>query len=131
MDIFAAFATDEKLEVEGKWFPMGAKAKVLVARTGNPRYLKALRQLMKDAQVDHDDTSDENEALVTDLVVTAMAQTILVGWQGLQYQGKDLPYSVENAKLLLSVKAFRKRVAEIADRHESFLLRSEAAQGNG
>ncbi len=130
MDIYSTFATDEKSEIEGRWFPMGPKGKVLVARTGNPRYLKVLRQLMQDSQVDHEDTSQENEDLVTSLLVDAMAQTVLLGWKGLEYQKKPLEYSHANAKTLLTVRAFRKRISDIADKHESFLIREEAAQGN-
>ena len=35
LDIFAQFATDETLEENGTWFPIGGGARVLVARSGN------------------------------------------------------------------------------------------------
>jgi hypothetical protein len=130
MDIFATFATDEVAESEGRWFPLSKKAKVLVARTGNPNYIKALRQRMKDNQIDPEDNSDENEKLVTSLVVETMAETILLGWKGLEYKGKALEYSKENAVTLLEVKDFRKRIGNIADSAESFRLKDEEEAGN-
>lgn len=130
MDIFESFSSDEVAELEGRWFPLSRTAKVLVARTGNANYLKALRQRMKDSQVDPEDASDANEQLVTGLIVDTMAETILLGWKGLQFKGKDLEYSLDNAKLLLEVKAFRKRINDISDKFESFRLREEVKQGN-
>lgn len=130
MDIFSTFATDEVAESEGRWFPLSKKAKVLVARTGNPHYIKALRQRMKDNQIDPEDNSDENEKLVTSLVVETMAETILLGWKGLEYKGKALEYSKENAVTLLEVKDFRKRIGNIADSAESFRLKDEEEAGN-
>lgn len=131
MDIFESYATDEVAELEGRWFPLTKSAKVLVARTGNSNYLKALRQRMKDSQIDSEDESTENEALVTSLIVETMAETILLGWKDLQYKGKDLEYSKANAKTLLEVKGFRKRINDISDKLESFRMREEAEQGNG
>lgn len=130
MDIFDAYATDEVAETEGRWFPLSKKAKVLVARTGNPNYLKALRERMKDNQIDSEDNSDENEKLVTSLIIDTMAETILLGWKGLEYKGKPLEYSRANAVTLLEVKGFRTRVSGIADKLESFRIRDEVEQGN-
>jgi hypothetical protein len=135
MDIFNSFATDEVAETEGRWFPIGKGkdskvAKVLVARTGNANYVKALRQRMKDSQVDTEDASEENEKLVTDLVTETMAETILLGWKGLEYKGESLEYTKANAKLLLEVKGFRQRISGIADKLESFRIRDEEDQGN-
>jgi hypothetical protein len=130
MDIFDTYATDETAEVEGRWFPLDKKTKVLVARTGNPRYLKAIRQRMKDAQVDTEDQSEENETLVSDLIVETMAETILLGWKGLTLKKEELAYSKANAMKVLAVKGFRARISGIADKLESFRVKDEEAQGN-
>lgn len=130
MDIFSTFATDEVAEAEGRWFPLSKTAKVLVARTGNANYIKALRQRMKDNQIDSEDNSEENEKLVTSLIVETMAETILLGWKGLEYKGKAMEYSKANAVTLLEVKDFRKRIGDIADKAESFRLKEEAEAGN-
>lgn len=130
MDIFDTYATDEVAELEGRWFPLDKKTKVLVARTGNANYLKAMRQRMKDAQIDVEDQSDENEALVTELVIETMAETILLGWKGLSLKKEELAYSKTNAMKVLAVKGFRERIAGIAGKLESFRVKEEEAQGN-
>ena len=130
MDIFATYATDEVAELEGRWFPLSKKAKVLVARTGNANYIKALRQRMKDNQIDAEDNSEENEKLVTSLIVETMAETILLGWKGLEYKGKAMEYTKANAVTLLEVKDFRKRISDIADKADSFRLKEEEEAGN-
>lgn len=130
MDIFSSFATDEVAEAEGRWFPLSKTAKVLVARTGNANYIKALRQRMKDNQIDPEDNSEENEKLVTSLIVETMAETILLGWNGLEYKGKPMAYSKANAVTMLEVKDFRKRIGDIADKAESFRIKEETEAGN-
>lgn len=130
MDIFATYATDEVAELEGRWFPLSKKAKVLVARTGNAHYIKALRERMKENQIDSEDASEENEKLVTSLIVETMAETILLGWKELEYKGQRLEYSKKNAVMLLEVKDFRKRIGDIADKAESFRIKQEEEAGN-
>lgn len=130
MDVFALFATDEAAEVEGRWFPLSKTARVKVARTGNERYVNALRQRMKENQIDPSDESKETNDLVLKLIVETMAETILLDFEGMKYKGADLPYTYDNAVLLLSVKDFRKRISDIADKAESFRLKAEEEQGN-
>lgn len=130
MDIYSSYATDEVAEAEGRWFPLDKKTKVLVARTGNPHYLKAIRQRMKDAQIDTEDNSEDNEKLVSDLVGETMAETILLGWKGLAFKGEDLPYTKSNAVKMLAFKGFRTRISGIADKLDSFRVKEEVEQGN-
>lgn len=130
MDIFDTYATDETAEIEGRWFPLDKKTKVLVARTGNPNYLRILRHRMKDAQIDVDDQSEDNEKLVTDLVIETMAETILLGWKGLTLKKEELAYSKANAMKVLSIRGFRDRISGIAGKLESFRVKEEEAQGN-
>jgi hypothetical protein len=130
MDIFDVYATDETAEVEGRWFPLDKKTKVLVARTGNANYLKAIRQRMKAAQIDTEDQSDDNEKLVTDLIIETMAETVLLGWKGMSMKGEELTYSKTNAMKALAVKGFRARISSIADKLESFRVKEEEDQGN-
>lgn len=131
MDIFAAFATDEKLETEGKWFPLSKTAKVLVARAGNPDYVKELRARMKEAQLDLS-SGEEADQLAEEVLTQVMAKTVLLGWEGFT-EGKDkkpVPYSVEKAAEYLRLKDFRKKVAGLSENFESFRLKAEAEQGN-
>lgn len=129
MDIFAAFATDEKLEAEGKWFPLSKTAKIRVARSGNQAYVQALRAKMKEAQLDLS-SGDEADQLAEEILTDVMAETLLLGWEGLSYQGKPVSYSKEMARTLLKVKDFRKKVVALSENFEAFRLQAEEAQGN-
>lgn len=130
MDIFASFATDEKAEVEGHWFPLSKTAKVLVARSGNPRYIKMLRKKLDENRIDLDSQGDEANEVAEKLMVDVLADTILVGWEGLEFQGKQVEYSRLNARLLLQVKDFRKKIVGFSESFEAFKVKAEEELGN-
>jgi hypothetical protein len=129
-DIFSNFATDEVLEVEGKWFPLGKSARIKVARTGNDRYNTEFKKLLEQYQADLSDGGPAAEALAAKIITEVQAKTVLVDWENLSYQGKPVPYSVEMAKTFLGVKDFRKRVTALADSFENFRVKAEEQQGN-
>lgn len=128
MDIIATFTTDEKLEAEGKWFPLSKTAKVLVARSGNDKYMSVLRQKMKEAQIDLS-AGEEAEKLAEDVLIDVMAETLLLGWEGITQDGKPVPYSREQARTYLRIKDFRKKIAGFSDNFEAFRAKAEAEQG--
>lgn len=130
MDIFATFATDEKAENEGKWFPLGKNARVLVARDGNPAYVAALRKSLEKNQIDLEGGGPDADYLAETLMVDVMAGNTLLGWEGLSFKGKVVEYSIEMARTLLRVKDFRKKIAGLASNFEAFRVKSEAEQGN-
>lgn len=129
MDIFSSFATDETLENEGKWRPLSKTAKILVARSGNPKYVALLRSKMTEAQLDLS-SGEEADQLAEALLIDVMADTILLGWVGLTYQGKEAPYSREMARTFLRVKDFRKKVSSMADDFEAFKVQADGEQKN-
>lgn len=128
MDIIATFTTDEKLEAEGKWFPLSKTAKVLVARSGNDKYMSVLRQKMKEAQIDLS-AGEEAEKLAEDVLIDVMAETLLLGWEGITHDGKPVPYSREQARTYLRIKDFRKKIAGFSDNFEAFRAKAEVEQG--
>ena len=128
MDIIATFTTDEKLEAEGKWFPLSKTAKVLVARSGNDTYMSVLRQKMKEAQIDLS-AGEEAEKLAEDVLIDVMAETLLLGWEGITQDGKPVPYSREQARTYLRIKDFRKKIAGFSDNFEAFRAKAEVEQG--
>ena len=130
MDIFAAFATDEKLESEGKWFPLSKDAQVLVARSGNQRYVSALREKAQEAQLDLASGEEANQ-LAEEIMVEVMAETVLLGWKGVtDKRGAEVPYSAKQAKTYLSIKDFRRKIQGFSENFEAFRLKAEAEQGN-
>lgn len=130
MDIYSAFATNEKAEVEGRDCPLDVNTSITVARSGNKEYLKLLRAVLKKNKLNLAAEDDASNALAEKLVIGVEAQAILLGWSGIKFKGAELPYSVENAKTLLGVKDFRAKVLELAGEFEGFRVKEDEAQGN-
>lgn len=130
MDIFKSFATDEKAELEGRWFPLSKTAKVLVARNNNPRYKANLRKRLESNRVDLDSGGPEADYLAEQLFLEVQADTILLGWEGLSFQGKDVLYSPEMSRTLLRVKDFAKKINALSDSLENFRVKEEEATKN-
>lgn len=130
MDIFAQFATDEKLEVEGKWFPLSKTARVLVARAGNPNYTAALRKELEKNQLDLETSGPEADHLAEQVMVNVIASTVLLGWEGLSFQGKSVSHSIEMARTMLRVKDFRKKITGFSESFAAFKVKAEEDQGN-
>lgn len=128
-DIFAAYATDENLENNGTSFPIGKGAKLLVARSGNRKYSKAITKAVELRRVELDANDDAAAAVSDQIMVDVMAETILLGWEGLSFKGVDMPYTQENAKTMLAVKDFRKHVAGLADQMDAYKVKAEAEAG--
>lgn len=129
MDIFSSYATDATLENEGKWFPLSKTAKVKVARAGNEAYTDLLRAKLKEASLDGMPEKEAN-AVAEDILIDVMAQTILLNWEGLTYQGAAAPVNATQAKVFLKVKDFRKKIAGFSENFEAFRVKAEAEQGN-
>jgi len=130
MDIFSTFATDEALEVEGKWFNLSKTTRVKVARAGNAKYVKLLRKKLDENRIDLDSQGEEANDLAEKIMVEVMADTILLDWEDIQFRGKPMEYSRLNARLLLQIKDFRKKVAGFSESFEAFKVADEVAQGN-
>ena len=55
-----------------------------------------------------------------------MAKCILLDWKGLQEDGKDLPYSYDNAvRILTEYRDLRDYVSDIANEIETFKLEED------
>lgn len=114
MDIFATYATNEDLEVQGTWAEIG-DAKFLIARSGNRAYAKLFTREYEKNKRALDRKDDAADALAEKMMVSVVAKTILLGWEGVKYQGQDLSYSYENAKMLLQHREFRREIMALAD----------------
>jgi len=129
LDVFAQFATDETLEENGTWFPIGGGARVLVARSGNRKYAKMLTKEVERNKPALDLSDDAADKLSEEIMIGVLAETILLGWEGVSFKGKPLEYSVANAKMLLALRDFRKTVAQFADDMSAFKFKETAEQG--
>lgn len=129
LDIFSTFATDETLENEGTWFPLGGDARVLVARFGNTEYNKAFTKAYEQNRVALELGGEEADAVSVKMMIDVMAETILLGWEGLGFKKQPMDYSVENATKLLAVKDFRQKINEFSRTVEAYKLKEEVEQG--
>lgn len=125
MDIFAAFATDPKLEEEGRWVRIGGTedkpTEILVARSGNDRYNRIMAQQYETYQ--HELNSKDKaatEARARDMLEHCMASAVLLGWKNVEFQGAPMEYSYANSRKLLAVKDFRALVAKEAEKFEAY-----------
>lgn len=125
LDVFATYATDAKKEIEGVWKDLPGDAKVLVARAGNRAYAKALEVEVKQHKHELDKKDANADKVAEEMLISVMASTVLLGWSGISFKGKKLPYSVDNAKTLLQVKDFRQLIANLADDIDNFKAEAE------
>lgn len=128
-DIFKAFATDEQKEAGGTWVSIGSGARLLVARTGNRKYAKMLLAEGERNKEVLDLDDDHADQVSNDLMAKVIANTILLGWEGVWYKGLELPYSTANAEMLLKLKDFRRLVMKHAEDINNFRAQEEAAEG--
>lgn len=114
MDL-SEFDVSDSLSVEGQWVEVGKSASLRIARLNNEKYRdfikkksKPYRSAMRAGTIDED--------LMTEIVVQAMARTILLDWKGLTEKGVEVLYSVEKAESLLRDKEpFRDLVTSLAN----------------
>lgn len=127
LDVFATYATDENAELNGVWQPH-LDSSLLIARAGNTRYLRVMSEKFEANQQLLDSKDEKAEALSNQLMAEIYAETILLGWKDLGYQGKELAYSRENAVMILKHKDFRRVVANLADKIDAYRAKTEEAQ---
>jgi len=100
------FAVDTNKEQDGVWFYFDDKEEsgVLVARAGNKKYNKALERIMKPYKHAIQRKTIE-DGLAKKLMTEALVEGILLGWKGIELDGKEVPFSKETAfKILMDEK---------------------------
>ena len=127
LDIFAEYATDEALENEGTWVPFGS-ASLRIGRTGNRKYVKLLTAAVEANKMVLDQKTPEAEALSDKIMIDTLAEAVLFDWKLLAYKKEPLPYTKDNARLLLGHKDFRREVVKLADDMGRFCANMEAEQ---
>lgn len=133
MDLFAAFATDPKLEEEGRWVRIGGTdekpTEILVARTGTRRYKRVMAQQYESHKtlLEGKDKVAANDK-VDQMVRHALASCVLLGWKNVEYKGNGaLPYSYENAHMLLGHRDFQDVVTKEADNFQAYKVEQDEA----
>ncbi len=113
------FKTNQDLEENGKWEEFENGCRLLIARAGNKKWKEYWKKISKPyrKQIKRETLSEEKG---NELIINAMAQTILLNWENLLNDGVPLEYSKENAIMVLSIPDFRETVSEISQSMEAF-----------
>lgn len=128
-DVFAQCATNPDLEVKGVWRDIGGGTRLLVARANNRTYSKLLNTLFEKHQQALDIEGPESEKLSDSIMVDVFAKTILLGWEKLGYKGAELPYTEDNAKMVLAHADFRVKVGRLSAEIDGYKMKLEDEQG--
>lgn len=127
-DVFKIHATDAVKELVGVEVPIGGDAFLTVARAENDNFLtRILEETEKHAASFKSLPEDEAKALDILVLCEVMAETILLGFKGMSYDGKPVKYSKKTAVKLLKHVDFRKLVMRHATNIENFRLEEETA----
>ena len=128
MDLKKMFGTDITAEKEGVWYDLGNGAQIKVARLGNENNKRVSKRISTPYkfQIQRGTLSDDVQL---QLSIAAIAESILIDWKGLIYDGVAIEYSVDNAiKLLTELKDFRDQVIVIANDLELFRQKEVQAE---
>jgi len=119
-DLLELYGTDATLAREGVWHTLAPGVCVCVARWNNPLFQRAL----EDELEERSDGLDEDEDRA--VMARVLAQTILTDWQGIVFEGEELPYSPANAEKVLAdprMRDFRLEVTKRAQRAERYRIK--------
>lgn len=125
-DIFKDKFTDKTLENEGvKVYLPRFECTITVCRTGNKRHVELHEKLMKPYKQYQKNgvyvaIPDDVQKKIEAVTIRAYAETILVGWDGIEVDDKPFPYTIENAVRLLEDNDFFTDVHDAARLPETF-----------
>ena len=119
-DIKVLFGTDKVKEKDGVWQDMGDGLKMRIARIGNPKYQKRFEALSKPHRRALRRGTLSNE-IAEKLLIQCMSETIVLDWEGIEENGEEIQFSVENAtRILTDYPELRKYVEDIANEMEGY-----------
>jgi len=125
-DFFKDKCTDKTLENEGvKVYLPRFDCTITVCRTRNKRQIELNDKLMKPYKQFQKNgvfvkVPDDIQKQIEAVTVRVFAETILVGFEGIEVDDKPFPYTVENAIRLLEDNDFFSDVHEAASLQETF-----------
>lgn len=125
MDIRKLFGTNRRAEEAGVWVDLGQGARVKVARDTSPAYRKRLQDVIRPYRgAIAANALDDRQAHA--LFAEAAAGTLLLDWDGIEIDGKPVPFSVAAAEQLMeevpdfykTIKSFAEDAALYREQHE-------------
>jgi len=119
-DVKKLFGTDTKKEQDGVWYDIAEGLRMRIARIGNPNYQKRFQALSKPYRraIRRGTLSDE---IAEKLLIQCMSETIVLDWEGLEDEGKLVPYSKDAVVAILTkYPELRGYINDIANELEGF-----------
>lgn len=101
--------TDPDAEENGVWVPFDATARVKLARADNPRHRAKMQELLE-PWLEVIQNGDLPKGKMEELALAAMAEAIVLDWEGIKDRGTTLEPTLENKLEALKVGDFRKAV---------------------
>lgn len=132
--LYDLFGTDKELEKDGIVLNYGKGGKIKIARAGgaNSRFAKALETKMRPYRRQFE-AGTMDETVANDLLLEAFAETVVLGWEGVQdREGNELAFTRENVtKLFKDLPDLFTDVREQAMKFANFrVTQVEADAGN-
>jgi hypothetical protein len=129
MDLQKSYGfTDPELEQDGVEVQIAEDAFITVCRTNNKKFAAYLTQLRKPHEQRIQRGTMDRDVL-DGLTRKAVAKHVLVGWRGIEIDGKAVKYSPEKAEeLLKKFDDFQEDVLTAANTRETF--RREVVEEN-
>lgn len=121
--------TDELKEEEGVWVDLDDDTRILIARLGNSKYRQAFQKYIRPHRAAmRAGTISEEQG--TEVLLKALSEGILLGWEKLEENGQEIKFSPKEAyRVLKAYRGFRDVVAEAANMEE--LFKAEEIQTSG
>lgn len=122
MELKKQFGNDPKKSVEGVWFDFDETTRVLVARSNNAKFQGAMRKKLAPHKIAIR-TGTLSEVMAKKIMTEVMAETILLGWEGITENGVPVSYTPEVAAKYLGdpdLDDFRAAVIGFSEEAASF-----------
>ena len=121
------FKFDHTKTEQGVWVDFEGDTRFKIASLHSRRFELKLSDLMKPYRSPALRHKLDDQDFMLNLRTIAMAESVLIDWEGIEYNGEPLPFTIENAKSLLTqAPEIRKWIEDEAGKREQYL---EAAKG--
>lgn len=116
------YTTNVSKSNEGVWVEHDSETSFLIARMNNANFQKVFNRSMKPYRKMFEDGKLSMQRQ-NDVLCNVMAETILLDWKGLHFDGVEVPYSKEKALELLKSDGndeFRELILSYAQDNETY-----------
>lgn len=126
-DIKSNYSTDKSKETEGVVISLGSDAWIKLARMGgeNKKFAKIHAEgtkAYKAVGIEHMPPSELEEVLIK-----CFAEAVVLNWEGIEFGGEPIEFSVENCKKVLKdAPEFMRWISEEATKISNFQSKVEA-----